>query len=142
MRISDWSSDVCSSDLGGYANLHQVHSWTHDFMGRSPWAKKYAETADRIGDALEFMGACGINAESVPQLSQTQFYTSHEALLLRYEQALRSEEHTSELQSLMRISYAVFCLKKQKQQTKIQIVIHRYSIKPQKRLVTQTQQKQ
>src|SRR3546814_15644357 len=42
---------------GGYANLHQVHSWTHDFMGRSPWAKKYAETADRIGDALEFMGA-------------------------------------------------------------------------------------
>src|SRR3546814_10120619 len=66
---------------GGYANLHQVHSWTHDFMGRSPWAKKYAETADRIGDALEFMGACGINAESVPQLSQTQF---------------RSEEHTSE----------------------------------------------
>src|SRR3546814_5637329 len=99
MRISDWSSDVCSSDLGGYANLHQVHSWTHDFMGRSPWAKKYAETADRIGDALEFMGACGINAESVPQLSQTQFYT-------------RSEEHTSELQALMRISYAVFCLKK------------------------------
>src|SRR3546814_2273982 len=125
MRISDWSSDVCSSDLGGYANLHQVHSWTHDFMGRSPWAKKYAETADRIGDALEFMGACGINAESVPQLSQTQFYTSHEALLLRYEQALtrqdsltgdwydtRSEEHTSELQSLMRLSYAAFCLKK------------------------------
>src|SRR3546814_125252 len=77
---------------GGYANLHQVHSWTHDFMGRSPWAKKYAETADRIGDALEFMGACGINAESVPQLSQTQFYTSHEALLLRYEQALTRQD--------------------------------------------------
>src|SRR3546814_18809611 len=92
MRISDWSSDVCSSDLGGYANLHQVHSWTHDFMGRSPWAKKYAETADRIGDALEFMGACGINAESVPQLSQTQFYTSHEALLLRYDQALTRQD--------------------------------------------------
>src|SRR3546814_5212901 len=128
MRISDWSSDVCSSDLGGYANLHQVHSWTHDFMGRSPWAKKYAETADRIGDALEFMGACGINAESVPQLSQTQFYTSHEALLLRYEQDLtrqdsltgdwyRSEEHTSELQSLMRISYSGFCLKRNKLHT-------------------------
>src|SRR3546814_17687198 len=61
-------------------------------MGRSPWAKKYAETADRIGDAPEFMGACGINAESVPQLSQTQFYTSHEALLLRYEQALTRQD--------------------------------------------------
>ncbi|HVI99642.1 MAG TPA: 3-deoxy-7-phosphoheptulonate synthase class II [Sphingomonas sp.] len=77
---------------GGYANLHQVHRWTHDFMGRSPWAKKYAETADRIGDALEFMEACGINADSVPQLSQTQFYTSHEALLLPYEQALTRQD--------------------------------------------------
>ncbi|HEX7656766.1 MAG TPA: 3-deoxy-7-phosphoheptulonate synthase class II [Sphingomonas sp.] len=77
---------------GGYANLHQVHRWTHDFMGRSPWAKKYAETADRIGDALEFMEACGINADSVPQLSATQFYTSHEALLLPYEQALTRED--------------------------------------------------
>lgn len=77
---------------GGYANLHQVHRWTHDFMGRSPWAKKYAETADRIGDALEFMEACGINAESVPQLAQTQFYTSHEALLLPYEEALTRQD--------------------------------------------------
>ena len=73
---------------GGYANLHQVHRWTHDFMGRSPWAKKYSETADRIGEALEFMAACGINPETVPQLSRTDFFTSHEALLLRYEQAL------------------------------------------------------
>jgi 3-deoxy-7-phosphoheptulonate synthase len=77
---------------GGYANLHQVHRWTHDFMGRSPWAAKYAETADRIGDALDFMEACGINAESVPQLSATQFYTSHEALLLPYEQALTRQD--------------------------------------------------
>src|SRR3546814_1338397 len=59
---------------GGYANLHQVHSWTHDFMGRSPWAKKYAETADRIGDALEFMGACGINAED---RKSTRLNSSH-----------------------------------------------------------------
>ena len=77
---------------GGYANLHQVHRWTHDFMGRSPWAKRYAETADRIGDALEFMAACGIDPETVPQLSQTDFYTSHEALLLRYEQALTRQD--------------------------------------------------
>ncbi|WP_298672879.1 class II 3-deoxy-7-phosphoheptulonate synthase [uncultured Sphingomonas sp.] len=77
---------------GGYANLHQVHRWTHDFMGRSPWAAKYAETADRIGEALEFMAACGIDPETVPQLAQTQFYTSHEALLLPYEQALTRQD--------------------------------------------------
>ena len=77
---------------GGYANLHQVHRWTHDFMGRSPWAAKYAETADRIGEALDFMAACGIDPETVPQLSQTQFYTSHEALLLPYEQALTRQD--------------------------------------------------
>ncbi|WP_380787028.1 class II 3-deoxy-7-phosphoheptulonate synthase [Sphingomonas sp. R86521] len=77
---------------GGYANLHQVHRWTHDFMVRSPWSKKYAETADRIGEALEFMAACGIDPETVPQLAQTNFYTSHEALLLRYEQALTRQD--------------------------------------------------
>ena len=77
---------------GGYANLHQVHRWTHDFMGRSPWTKKYAETADRIGEALDFMAACGISPETVPQLSQTTFYTSHEALLLPFEQALTRQD--------------------------------------------------
>lgn len=73
---------------GGYANLHQVHRWTLDFLGTSPWARKYRETADRIGEALDFMAACGIDHDSVPQLSQTAFYTSHEALLLPFEQAM------------------------------------------------------
>jgi 3-deoxy-7-phosphoheptulonate synthase len=77
---------------GGYANLHQVHRWTHDFMGRSPWAKRYADVANRIGEALDFMAACGIDADSVPQLKATQFYTSHEALLLPYEQALTRQD--------------------------------------------------
>lgn len=77
---------------GGYANLHQVHAWTHDFMGRSPWAKKYSETADRIGEALSFMEACGITPETVPQIKGTSFYTSHEALLLPYEQALTRQD--------------------------------------------------
>ncbi len=77
---------------GGYANLHQVHRWTHDFMGRSPWAKKYADVADRIGEALDFMAACGIDADSVPQLKSTSFYTSHEALLLPYEQAMTRQD--------------------------------------------------
>jgi 3-deoxy-7-phosphoheptulonate synthase len=77
---------------GGYANLHQVHKWTHDFMGKSPWADRYAEMAARIGEALDFMQACGIDADSVPQLKATDFYTSHEALLLPYEQALTRQD--------------------------------------------------
>ena len=77
---------------GGYANLHQVHAWTHDFMGRSPWTKQYRDVADRIGEALDFMSACGINPDTVPQLKGTAFYTSHEALLLPYEQALTRQD--------------------------------------------------
>jgi 3-deoxy-7-phosphoheptulonate synthase len=77
---------------GGYANLQQVHAWTHDFMGRSPWAAQYRDVANRIGEALEFMAACGIDADSVPQLKTASFYTSHEALLLPYEQALTRQD--------------------------------------------------
>ena len=73
---------------GGYANLRQVHRWTLDHIGRSPWAKKFAEMADRIGEALDFMEACGVDPHTVPQLQGTSFYTSHEALLLPYEEAL------------------------------------------------------
>jgi len=77
---------------GGYANLHQVHRWTLEFMGRSAWAKKFAEMADRIGEALDFMKACGVDADTVPHLKATNFYTSHEALLLPYEQALTRQD--------------------------------------------------
>jgi len=77
---------------GGYANLHQVHAWTLDFMGRSPWAAQYQALADRIGEALDFMRACGINPQTVPQLNGTSFFTSHEALLLQYEQALTRQD--------------------------------------------------
>jgi len=77
---------------GGYANLHQVHAWTHDYMGRSPWAKKFKDVADRIGEALAFMEACGVTPETVPQIKGTNFYTSHEALLLPYEQALTRQD--------------------------------------------------
>ena len=73
---------------GGYANLRQVHQWTLDFMGRSPWSDKFSDVADRIGEALDFMEACGIDPATLPQLRGTSFYTSHEALLLPYEQAL------------------------------------------------------
>ena len=77
---------------GGYANLAQVHRWTLDFVGRSPWAAQYQQLADRIGEALDFMAACGINPETVPQLKATSFYTGHEALLLPYEQALTRQD--------------------------------------------------
>ncbi|WP_442681542.1 class II 3-deoxy-7-phosphoheptulonate synthase [Sphingomonas sp. ASY06-1R] len=77
---------------GGYANLQQVHAWTLDFMGRSAWAAQYQQLADRIGEALSFMAACGVNPETVPQLRGTSFYTSHEALLLQYEQALTRQD--------------------------------------------------
>jgi len=73
---------------GGYANLRQVHQWTLDHIGRSPWGERFAQTADRIGEALDFMEACGVNPAEVPQLQGTSFYTSHEALLLPYEQAM------------------------------------------------------
>lgn len=73
---------------GGYASLQQVQGWMHDFMGRSPWAERYAQTADRISEALDFMRACGISPDTVPQLQATSFYTSHEALLLPFEEAM------------------------------------------------------
>ena len=80
---------------GGYATLERVHQWTLDFMGRSPWSARFEEMANRIDDALAFMRACGIDANSVPQLQGTSFYTSHEALLLPYEEALTRKDSTS-----------------------------------------------
>ncbi len=77
---------------GGYANLRQVHQWTLDFMGRSPWAEKYKSIADRIGEALDFMEACGIDIEDQPQLKMASLYTSHEALLLPYEEAMTRQD--------------------------------------------------
>ena len=77
---------------GGYANLREVHRWTLDFMGRSPWADKYQDIANRIGEALDFMEACGIDPEETPQLKTASFYTSHEALLLPYEQAMARQD--------------------------------------------------
>jgi len=73
---------------GGYANLRQVHQWTLDHIGSSPWGQRFAQTADRIGEALDFMQACGVDPQTVPQLQGTSFYTSHEALLLPYEEAM------------------------------------------------------
>ncbi len=80
---------------GGYADLHNVHRWTLGFIAGSPAGEQYKVLAQRISETLEFMAACGITPESVPQLRTTDFYTSHEALLLGYEQAMTRIDSTS-----------------------------------------------
>jgi 3-deoxy-7-phosphoheptulonate synthase len=80
---------------GGYADLHQVHRWNLDFVARSPLAERYQDLAARIDETLGFMAACGIVAGNTTQIRETEFYTSHEALLLPYEQALTRIDSTS-----------------------------------------------
>ena len=79
---------------GGYANLANVRQWTLSFVKDSPQSHHYEELADRIAEALGFMQACGLDLESHPELKSTDFYTSHEALLLGYEQAMTREDST------------------------------------------------
>ncbi len=73
---------------GGYADLQRVHGWNLDFVEDSPLRERYEDLAGRINDALRFMAACGVTGETVPAIRQTDFYTSHEALHLNYEQAM------------------------------------------------------
>ncbi|WP_181702158.1 class II 3-deoxy-7-phosphoheptulonate synthase [Chthonobacter albigriseus] len=80
---------------GGYANLDNVHQWMLGFVKGSPQSSRYAQLADRITESLAFMRACGIHPDSVPDMRTTDFYTSHEALLLGYEQALTRVDSTS-----------------------------------------------
>lgn len=80
---------------GGFANLSSVHQWMLGFVKDSPQSRHYRELADRISDALNFMRACGLDLENHPELRATEFYTSHEALLLGYEQAMTRVDSTS-----------------------------------------------
>ena len=80
---------------GGYADLHEVHRWNLDFVERSPLVERYRDLAARIDETLNFMGACGLTSISAPQIRETDFYTSHESLLLPYEQALTRVDSTS-----------------------------------------------
>jgi len=81
---------------GGFADMHRVQSWIADFVG-GPEAAKYREIAGRISDAMAFMQAAGVNSDTAHQLSKVDFYTSHEALLLEYEEALARIDSTSGL---------------------------------------------
>jgi len=80
---------------GGYANLGNVRQWMLGFVKDSPQSRRYAQLADQISEALGFMQACGLDLESHPELRSTEFYTSHEALLLGYEQAMTRVDSTS-----------------------------------------------
>ncbi|MCA8883348.1 MAG: 3-deoxy-7-phosphoheptulonate synthase class II, partial [Rhodobacteraceae bacterium] len=79
---------------GGYADMHQVHAWTLGFTDKAE-IDRYSDMANRISDALDFMRAAGVTREQAPTLETVDFYTSHEALLLEYEEALCRIDSTS-----------------------------------------------
>ncbi len=80
---------------GGLADLSEVQRWNLDFVQSNALGKKYEELANQITQALDFMNACGINSQTTPTLKETEFYTSHEALLLNYEEQLVRQDSLS-----------------------------------------------
>ncbi len=80
---------------GGLADLQQVHRWNMSFVEASPSKKRYQKMSQRIKDALDFMEVCGITSQNTPMLRETQLFTSHEALLLNYEEALSRHDALS-----------------------------------------------
>jgi len=80
---------------GGYADLHEVNRWNLDFVRSSPASEKYEDLAARLDETLNFMAACGLTSATTPQIAETDFFTSHEALLLPYEEALTRVDSTS-----------------------------------------------
>ena len=77
---------------GGFADLSQVHQWTQEFVSSSPEGQRYDKIAGEIDRALRFMKACGLDATTVPALHEVDFWTSHEALVLGYEEALTRQD--------------------------------------------------
>ena len=80
---------------GGLADLSQVHDWNLGFVKKSAQNAHYENIAKRLDETLAFMGAMGITSETTPQIREVEFYTSHEALLLHYEEALTRKDATS-----------------------------------------------
>ncbi len=81
---------------GGFADIHRVHAWTLGFAENDK-AERYRELSNRISDALDFMNAAGVNSGTAHELGTVDFYTSHEALLLEYEEALCRIDSTTGL---------------------------------------------
>jgi len=80
---------------GGYADLHKVHQWNLGFVADSESGERFRDLADRLDETLAFMAACGVTSKTTPQIRETDFFTSHEALLLNYEQAMTRVDSTS-----------------------------------------------
>ena len=80
---------------GGYANLDHVHKWNMGFVKESKQGEQYEQVANRISETLDFMNAVGINSDTTPELRSVDFYTSHESLLLGYEECLTRVDSTS-----------------------------------------------
>jgi 3-deoxy-7-phosphoheptulonate synthase len=80
---------------GGYADLHNIHRWTLGFVEGSPQGARYRELADKISEALDFMSAVGVTAETHREMHSVEFFTSHEALLLGFEEAMTRVDSTS-----------------------------------------------
>src|SRR3546814_8768526 len=136
MRISDWSSDVCSSDLKAFgadmgSDLDGTRSYMGDVLGgkyldqQNPYLESMIDqTNDSVMDRVNALFSKSGQTGSSRQIGELGKQLANNETNLRFQ---RSEEHTSELQSLMRISYAVFCLQKKKTRKNynIDIAIHR-----------------
>ncbi|WP_112322748.1 class II 3-deoxy-7-phosphoheptulonate synthase [Oceanibium sediminis] len=82
---------------GGFADIARVHSWTLESTAGAPGYERYHQLANRISESLDFMEAAGVTADTVDTLHRVDFYTSHEALLLEYEEALCRTDSTTGL---------------------------------------------
>ena len=80
---------------GGYADLHNIHRWTLGFVADSPEGRRYRELADKISESLDFMSAIGVTPETHQEMHRVEFFTSHEALLLGFEEAMTRVDSTS-----------------------------------------------
>ena len=80
---------------GGYADLHNVHRWNLDFVAKSPLSTRYRQLSDKITETLDFMESVGVNSDTFPAMHQVEMFTSHEALLLGFEEALTRVDSTS-----------------------------------------------
>ena len=81
---------------GGYADLTNVHRWNLEFVSDNAQEDRYRALADKISEAITFMEACGVDGRNVRAIREVDFYTSHEALLLGYEQAMTRVDSTSD----------------------------------------------
>ena len=96
--IKAYNQSVATQNLlrafarGGYADLHQINEWNKGFVEKSPLRDKYEVFATKITESLDFMEALGFNSDNTPSMKETVLYTSHEALLLNYEEAFTRKD--------------------------------------------------